>query len=463
MLRLMTIMSSFAATAMSLSCQSPLLASRISQLALNSPHRLQRTTSSLSTIGVLPKHHRSTHHDKEYFIYSSTVRSRIVAAPCMSCYYSLSKSALMSTASRCDETNTNITYILRFDNHIDKVTGGAGVGIIIYDSTNGRELWSGHGFKHRNQDNLTKNVADYMALNDGLQIIQLLSSSSDGTLPRIEIQTSNDLLSKQLNGEYRVSSKALLPWYRKVCKLIEGDVAIVKVDKAETKLAKQKAISAVEGTKSDENYKSAFRDIMSKKPQSTADEDSRPLESSSISSDSSDDVSSTVEPSFSRSNCELGKKTELSNSTQSISAAKTYILRFDGGSRGNPGIAGAGMVLYDSEDGSEVWSGHQYLGDRFTNNEAEYTGLITGLQCARSLGVENIVAQGDSKLILQQVEGKYKVKAANLQQYHAEAISLSKEFASFQTNHIERARNARADELANRAMDTRQNEGFDIQ
>lgn len=461
----MTIMSSFAAAAMSLSCQSPLLASRISQLAQNSPRRLQRTTTSLSTIGALPTHHRSTHHDKACFIsYSSTLRSSSVVAPCMSYHYSLSKSALMSTASRCDETNTNITYILRFDNHIDKVTGGAGVGIIIYDSTNGRELWSGHGFKQRKQDNLTKNVADYMALNDGLQIIQLLSSSSDGNLPRIEIQTSNGLISKQLNGEYRVSSKALLPWYRKACKLIEGgDVATVKVDKAETKLAKQKAISAVEGTKSDENYKNAFRDIISKKSQSKVDEDSHPLKTSSISLDSSADVSSMVEPSFSRSNCELDKKTELSNSTQSISAAKTYILRFDGGSRGNPGIAGAGMVLYDSEDGSEVWSGHQYLGDRFTNNEAEYTGLITGLQCARSLGVENIVAQGDSKLILQQVEGKYKVKAANLQQYHAEATLLSKEFASFQTNHIERARNARADELANRAMDTRQNEGFNIQ
>ena len=145
----------------------------------------------------------------------------------------------------------------------------------------------------------------------------------------------------------------------------------------------------------------------------------------------------------------------------SISPGKTYVLRFDGGSRGNPGLSGAGMVLYDSEDGSELWSGYQYLGEKNTNNEAEYMGLITGLQCARSLGVENIVVQGDSQLILRQVDGKYKVNSPNLKSYHKEALSLSKEFESFQTSHIERARTGRADELANKAMDNKSSKGFD--
>ncbi len=147
---------------------------------------------------------------------------------------------------------------------------------------------------------------------------------------------------------------------------------------------------------------------------------------------------------------------------ESVSPDRTYVLRFDGGSRGNPGRAGAGMVLYDGEDGAEVWCGSHYLGDRYTNNEAEYRGLITGLRCARSLGVRNIVVQGDSQLILRQLDGRYKVKSRNLIAYYQEARSLISEFASFQTCHIERARNARADELASLAMDNRSSMGFEV-
>jgi hypothetical protein len=65
---------------------------------------------------------------------------------------------------------------------------------------------------------------------------------------------------------------------------------------------------------------------------------------------------------------------------------KTYTLYFDGGSRGNPGIAGAGIVLYDGTE--EIWHGKTYLGDDATNNEAEYLALAAGLDCVRRLGVE---------------------------------------------------------------------------
>ena len=146
-----------------------------------------------------------------------------------------------------------------------------------------------------------------------------------------------------------------------------------------------------------------------------------------------------------------------------ISPERTYVLRFDGGSRGNPGRAGSGIVLYDGMDGVEVWSGYHYLGEPYTNNEAEYRGLITGLRCALSLGVRNIVVQGDSQLILRQLEGRYKVKSPTLKSYHQEAMSLIPEFATFETSHIERARNARADELANLAMDNRASMGFRIE
>lgn len=143
-----------------------------------------------------------------------------------------------------------------------------------------------------------------------------------------------------------------------------------------------------------------------------------------------------------------------------IAPSRTYVLRFDGGSRGNPGIAGAGMVLYDSVSQAEVWCGMEFLGDGFTNNQAEFSGLVTGVKCARALGVKHIVVQGDSQLVLRQISGEYKVKSPSLKGYFAEAMKIIHEFDTFQTNHILRGRNSRADELANLAMDRRSSAGF---
>jgi ribonuclease HI len=152
--------------------------------------------------------------------------------------------------------------------------------------------------------------------------------------------------------------------------------------------------------------------------------------------------------------------TAIADTTNNIVPDRTYVLRFDGGSRGNPGRAGAGMVLYDGMDGDEIWSGYHYLGDKYTNNEAEYRGLITGLRCALSLGIRRIVIQGDSQLILRQLDGRYRVKSPTLLSYYHEALSLVREFDSAETGHIERSRNSRADELANLAMDSRSSMGF---
>eukprot|EP00978_Attheya_sp_CCMP212_P015400 scaffold39755_cov52-Attheya_sp.AAC.11 len=144
-----------------------------------------------------------------------------------------------------------------------------------------------------------------------------------------------------------------------------------------------------------------------------------------------------------------------------IDPSRTYVMRFDGGSRGNPGIAGCGMVLYDADTGMEVWAGRQYL-ETATNNEAEYKGLLLGLQCVRSMGVENIVVQGDSQLIVYQIEGKYKVKSKNLIPLFRAVRDLQKQFSFFEIGHIYRDKNGRADELANEAMDEKTSMGFEI-
>ena len=70
--------------------------------------------------------------------------------------------------------------------------------------------------------------------------------------------------------------------------------------------------------------------------------------------------------------------------TKSSSTAKSYLLQFDGGSRGNPGHAGSGSVILDGETGREVWNSYTYVGPSYTNNVAEYRGLIEGLRQVRS-------------------------------------------------------------------------------
>ena len=138
----------------------------------------------------------------------------------------------------------------------------------------------------------------------------------------------------------------------------------------------------------------------------------------------------------------------------SIDKSKIYTLYFDGGSRGNPGIAGAGMVIYDHK-GKEIWSGKKYVGDYDTNNVAEYSGLISGLECARHLGIERIRVRGDSDLVVKQVSGQWQCKKSHLQVLLQKVLDQIEKLKEFNINHVARDHNSRADELANAAMDSR--------
>lgn len=142
---------------------------------------------------------------------------------------------------------------------------------------------------------------------------------------------------------------------------------------------------------------------------------------------------------------------------------KTYVLRFDGGSKGNPGICGAGMVLYEKHNFSnEIWCGSLFLTENGTNNEAEYKALINGLKCARLFGVKHILAEGDSDLVVRQMLGSYKCKSPNLIPLLHEAMSVKRDFLSFHIQHIPRATNYRADELANEAMSSKGSRGMEV-
>jgi ribonuclease HI len=136
------------------------------------------------------------------------------------------------------------------------------------------------------------------------------------------------------------------------------------------------------------------------------------------------------------------------------------MLHFDGGSRSNPGVAGAGMVLLD-EKGREIWSGGKYLGNSMTNNQAEYYSLILGLKHARYLGIKQIRCLGDSELVIKQLNGQYRVKHEGLRSLWNSVQKIVQQFDSCEFQHVPRHANSRADQLANRAMDRGTAFGFD--
>ena len=130
-------------------------------------------------------------------------------------------------------------------------------------------------------------------------------------------------------------------------------------------------------------------------------------------------------------------------------------LQFDGGSRGNPGVGGAGAVLYKNDN--EEWSKTFYLGDNVTNNQAEYKGLIGGLKHVSTLDLPNLLVEGDSNLVINQVSGSWKVKNDELKILHKEVLEYINKIKYIKFQHIPRKENKRADQLANEAMDRKQN------
>ena len=125
------------------------------------------------------------------------------------------------------------------------------------------------------------------------------------------------------------------------------------------------------------------------------------------------------------------------------------IMNFDGASKGNPGLSGAGAVIY--ENGEEIWSAAEFLGYK-TNNQAEYQALILGLKGALNLGITVLSVFGDSLLVVNQINGIYKVKSSSIFNLYEEVLALRDRFEYIEFNHVYRDKNKRADELSNIAL-----------
>ena len=123
----------------------------------------------------------------------------------------------------------------------------------------------------------------------------------------------------------------------------------------------------------------------------------------------------------------------------------------DGGSRGNPGPAAAGAVI-TSDSGEVLDRAGELLGEA-TNNVAEYHGLLLGIARARELGATEVEIFNDSELVAHQVNGRYKVKHADMKPLHAEALAALAGFDAWSLTPVRREQNAEADAIVNETLD----------
>ena len=139
--------------------------------------------------------------------------------------------------------------------------------------------------------------------------------------------------------------------------------------------------------------------------------------------------------------------------------SRDQVLRLyvDGAAKGNPGEAGIGAILLDGQ-GNAIFRLGRYIG-RATNNQAEYRGLILGLEQTLANGGKDVVIFTDSELMEKQIKGHYRVKDKILRRYHSRVSDLLKSFQSYRIERIPRAKNREADRLASRAATEKKKSG----
>lgn len=353
-----------------------------------------------------------------------------------------------SKENSSDQCSPDKLYVLRFRGHTTSSYSSAGVGLILYDTTNNKEVWSGRKYYF---DSQSRFEAEYKGITIGLRVAYKKG------VRRLVLQGDNHVIVNQLGGNFNVRKKKLQHLYWATIDLKEQfeQFEVQPINSTENSAAKSLASRAVATKKS---YGLEGQD----KPQkeSFTDEDAakgKPREPAPSPTCTQDPIEDEQAPRD--HHAEEPENDDGGEATSPIEPHRRYLLRFDGGSRGNPGIAGAGMVIYDDQ-AQEVWCGWKFMDGRATNNEAEYTSLIVGLQCAQSLGITNVRVEGDSELIVRQLDGRYQVKSGRLQVLYQECKELVGSFDNIEIRHIPRAQNHRADELANQAMDSRESFGF---
>ena len=144
---------------------------------------------------------------------------------------------------------------------------------------------------------------------------------------------------------------------------------------------------------------------------------------------------------------------------------KKIIIYTDGGSRGNPGKAGIGVVFCNEKE-QIIKKYGEYLGDNLTNNDAEYQAIIFALKKFKAIfgkaiaEISDVEIRADSELVVKQLNGKYKLLEPKIQQFFIEIWNLKFDFKSVKFKHILREKNKEADRLVNEALDQEGPEGY---
>ncbi|MBU2634915.1 ribonuclease HI family protein [Patescibacteria group bacterium] len=139
---------------------------------------------------------------------------------------------------------------------------------------------------------------------------------------------------------------------------------------------------------------------------------------------------------------------------------KKIIIYTDGGSRGNPGPAAAG-VMFCNEKGQSIKEFSEYLGDKLTNNEAEYKAVIFALKKFKAVFGKKLAKnseveiRSDSELLVKQINAQYKILNENIQPLFLEIWNLRFDFKKLKFKQISRDKNKQADRLANEALDAK--------
>ena len=313
------------------------------------------------------------------------------------------------------------TYCLRVKGRTTQNSSGAGLGLVLCDPTNNnRRLWSGRIYASGNRSSFE---AEYSAIIMGVNYVCQVFGAR-----KLILQMSNEAIVNQVHGLYRTSKDSLTILIDVVKEASEqlDEFSIEEIDSAENAEAETLANKALASRKS-------LRFEEGKVDDPVHDIERKP-----------------------------GKMQEADDPAQSaaIDPSRVYLLRFDGGSRGNPGVAAAGMVIYDDE-GQEIWSGWKFHEEAATNNFAEYLGLLCGMRCIESFGIRRLIVEGDSQLIVRQLNGEYRCKEETLKKFYYAITEMAERLDYFEIRHIPRAENKRADWLANHAMDLQDSHGFD--
>lgn len=342
-----------------------------------------------------------------------------------------------SLAILCKNTghDPNRTYILRVKGIADKRLRGVGIGIVCLDKIDGNVTWMARNYFSKNR---TAYEAEYTALVIGLQLAYKRGIRS------FSVQLDQSTIVNQLTGKYPVEKESLKHMYWLVMQLKEEvktfDIKLISQFEnmdAENLAQTSLATGTTLNIENDENI------LMID-----------PMKEFQFTKLSGRKVSNLV------TNNVGDEKAINTGAHVVIEPSLTYLLQFDGGSRGNPGSkAGAGVVLYD-ENGQEIWCGWKFLGAGVSNNQAEYSALLLGLQCSKSLGIKRIRCEGDSDLVIKQVNGVFQVKNRGLKVLWQSTMDIIKQFEYYEISHIFREKNQRADWLANNAMDLQSSYGF---